>query len=69
MKISKKGLNSIFLTKIEIKMTPLLVLFCYLLPLFVLSHLEDTFFLTRQHSYFGVIHCENSEFQIPLFSK
>ena len=49
-------------------MTPLLVLFCYLLPLFVLSHLEDTF-LTRQHSYFGVMHCENSEFQIALFSK
>ena len=27
------------------------------------------FFLTRQHSYFGVMHCENSEFQIALFSK
>ena len=50
-------------------MTPLLVLFCYLLPLFVLSHLEVTFFLTRQHSYFGVMHCENSEFQIVFFWK
>ena len=25
------------------------------------------FFLTRQHSYFGVMHCENSEFQITFF--
>ena len=27
------------------------------------------FFSTRQHSYFGVTHCENSEVQIAVFSK
>ena len=27
------------------------------------------FFSTRQHSYFGVMHCENSEVQIAVFSK
>ena len=27
------------------------------------------FFSTRQHSYFGVMHCENSEVQIAVLSK
>ena len=27
------------------------------------------FFSTRQHSYFGVTHCENSEVQIAVLSK
>ena len=30
---------------------------------------ERLFFSTRQHSYFGVTHCENSEVQIAVFSK
>ena len=28
---------------------------------------EERLFSTRQHSYFGVTHCENSEFQIAVF--
>ena len=30
---------------------------------------EERLFSTRQHSYFGVTHCENSEVQIAVFSK
>ena len=30
---------------------------------------ERLFFSTRQHSYFGVTNCENSEVQIAVFSK
>ena len=33
------------------------------------SQEERLFFPTRQHSYFGVTHCENSEVQIAVFSK
>ena len=40
MKISKTRPKFHLLTKIEIKMTPLLVLFCYSLHLLFLSHLE-----------------------------
>ena len=28
---------------------------------------EERLFSTRQHSYFGVKHCENSEVQIAVF--
>ena len=30
---------------------------------------EERLFSMRQHSYFGVTHCENSEVQIAVFSK
>ena len=30
---------------------------------------EERLFSTRQQSYFGVSHCENSEVQIAVFSK
>ena len=30
---------------------------------------EERLFSTRQHSYFGVTHCENWEVQIAVFSK
>ena len=30
---------------------------------------EERLFSTRQHSYFGVTHCENLEVQIAVFSK
>ena len=30
---------------------------------------EERLFQTRQHSYFGVTHCENSEVQIAVFLK
>ena len=30
---------------------------------------EERLFSTRQHSYYGVTHCENSEVQIAVFSK
>ena len=30
---------------------------------------EERLFRTRQHSYFGVTHCENSEVQIAVFLK
>ena len=30
---------------------------------------EEILFSTRQHSYFGVTHCENSEVQIAVFSE
>ena len=40
MKISKIRPKFHFLTKTEIKISPLLVLFCYLLPFFFLSHFE-----------------------------
>ena len=30
---------------------------------------EERLFSTRQHSYFGVTHCKNSEVQIAVFSK
>ena len=30
---------------------------------------QDYFFSTRQHSYFGVTYCKNSEVQIAVFSK
>ena len=29
---------------------------------------EERLFPTRQHSYFGVMHCKNSEVQIAVFS-
>ena len=30
---------------------------------------RNDFFAMRQHSYFGVTHCENSEVQVAAFSK
>ena len=36
---------------------------------FRLESFGSNFFLKRQHSYFGVMHCENSEFQIAFFWK
>ena len=35
----------------------------------ILLKIKRRDFSTRQHSYFGVTHCENSEVQIAVFSK
>ena len=37
--------------------------------LYLLKITRREFFSTRQHSYFGVTHCENLEVQIAVFSK
>ena len=55
MKISKIRPKFHFLTKIEIKMSPLLVLFCYLLLFFFLSHLEAVL------STFKIFSCTNND--------
>ena len=36
---------------------------------FTVENQEDRLFSTRQHSNFGVTHCENSEVQIAVFPK
>ena len=36
---------------------------------YIAEYQEERLFLTRQHSCFGVTHCENSKVQIAVFSK
>ena len=55
MKIIKIRPKLHFLTKIEIKMSPLLVLFCYSPNLLFLSHLEAVL------STFKILSCTNNE--------
>ena len=69
MKISKKGLKSIFFDKDRNKNDSPLGFVLLFTASFRLESFGRYFFLTRQHSYFGIMHCENSEFQIALFSK
>ena len=47
----------------------ILIILIILEMVMLLKSKRRDFFSTRQHSYFGVTHCENSEVQIALFSK
>ena len=44
-------------------------IFSYLKRLYCRKSRGETIFSTREHSYFGVTHCENAEVQIVAFSK